>query len=473
MRDLRELEALVRDPDSRPHFKEAVLAYQAGALRAAVVETWVAVAVDLTNKIRYLADTGDGNAVQAVAGLDDAITRGKILEVQSFERSILDECLTKYELLTFREHTELTRLVTDRHLCAHPAYTQSGVVFSPSAECVRGHLAAAVDCSLSQPPMSGKQLIQNLQAVIDSRSWPEKPAILEFVRQSFLRARPAIKANLVRLCAKCVVQPPDDAMLDHVSPAVARERYHQLLVAVEQLEPDLLSESLGRVVVNWEAGGRLDDVHLRGIVGWLGCFSSLWHAVDPTLEARMVALLNSSDPRDLFEGGVFSGREPVQEAVNSAYRAALNEAVQDYSLLESLVAEAADARRFIPRILEALRESFSYREAERRLELVLRVADSFTVENLKLLSQIAPANPQIYEANRCANLMIQIYDETKSVSGAATVWQDLAKALQESYSAAGGHGRFSFRQLMQHVGVDPTDVALSDKNEDEGEAAHD
>lgn len=78
MRDLRELEALVRDPDSRPHFKEAVLAYQAGALRAAVVETWVAVAVDLTNKIRYLADTGDGNAVQAVAGLDDAITRGKM-----------------------------------------------------------------------------------------------------------------------------------------------------------------------------------------------------------------------------------------------------------------------------------------------------------------------------------------------------------------------------------------------------------
>lgn len=69
--------------------------------------------------------------------------------------------------------------------------------------------------------------------------------------------------------------------------------------------------------------------------------------------------------------------------------------------------------------------------------------------------------------------MIQIYDETKSVSGAATVWQDLAKALQESYSAAGGHGGFSFRQLMQHVGVDPTDVALSDKNEDEGEAAHD
>ena len=73
MRDLSTLEAMVRDPDSRPHFHEAVLAFLSGAYRAAVVETWMAVAVDLTNKIRYLAESGDSSAKAAVNSLEIAI----------------------------------------------------------------------------------------------------------------------------------------------------------------------------------------------------------------------------------------------------------------------------------------------------------------------------------------------------------------------------------------------------------------
>jgi hypothetical protein len=99
MRDLADLGAQVRDPDSRPHFDEAVRAFQAGALRAAVVEVWVAVSLDLTNKIRHLAETGDGVAASAIKALDAAVASRDVPAMQAFERTILDECEQTFELM--------------------------------------------------------------------------------------------------------------------------------------------------------------------------------------------------------------------------------------------------------------------------------------------------------------------------------------------------------------------------------------
>lgn len=60
LKDLEQLQHEVIDLRTRLLVKEVVKAYEAGALRAATVSLWIAVVADLTNKIRYLADSGDG-----------------------------------------------------------------------------------------------------------------------------------------------------------------------------------------------------------------------------------------------------------------------------------------------------------------------------------------------------------------------------------------------------------------------------
>ena len=64
--DLDELVLLCRNQDSRELIREAVLCYKAGAFRSAIVNTWIAVAFDLVEKLRELALGGDKQAEQEV-----------------------------------------------------------------------------------------------------------------------------------------------------------------------------------------------------------------------------------------------------------------------------------------------------------------------------------------------------------------------------------------------------------------------
>ena len=62
MRSTEDLLNQVRESASRAQLTEAVRAYQAGAFRAAIISTWVTVALDLVSKIREIAETGDRSA---------------------------------------------------------------------------------------------------------------------------------------------------------------------------------------------------------------------------------------------------------------------------------------------------------------------------------------------------------------------------------------------------------------------------
>lgn len=462
MRDLRELEGLVRDPDSRPHFREAVLAYQAGALRAAVVETWVAVVVDLTNKVRHLAETGDGIAKKAIGKVDAAILENSVADIQSFERGLLEQCAVEFELLSQREHEELSRLQSDRHLCAHPGFVQTGGVFSPSAELARGHLSAAIDCALSQPPASGRRLIEELQSVIDSRSWPEPDQAPSFIRKTFFdRVRPAIKANIVSLSIKCAARMPDEADLRVVDPETARRRYHEVLATVEQSDPTLLSETFSRVMSNWATSGQLSDGRLIDMIGHLGSFPALWGCVEENVLSRMHALLANSDSDYLLDRGLFNGSAPSHNEIGDAYEKALGKAASDPDRLQRLVSSGNPVDPLlVPPVLDALRAAPSYRSAETRLSLVVKAASALRTEDLERLAEIVPANPQIYEAIRCPSMLLQLHQETKHLPGANEVWHAMAKKLQECVDDAWDQAdSFHYKALIRATKPDATEAA--------------
>src|SRR3954471_15881955 len=110
MRDLDELVNSVRDPDSRDHLAEAVRAYVAGAYRAAVISTWVTVALDIVSKLRELADAQDAEAKKFLAELDAAIAGNDLRKLTEIEANLLKVCRETFEILTAREQEELGRL---------------------------------------------------------------------------------------------------------------------------------------------------------------------------------------------------------------------------------------------------------------------------------------------------------------------------------------------------------------------------
>lgn len=121
MHALEDLYNEVRDPATKPRVPEAIDAYNAGAFRSAIISTWVAVSLDLVAKIRELADQGDSAAVAWRDTLDAAITASNKQQLQKIEADLLDDAKTQFSFINEREHIELSRLLDDRHVCAHPA----------------------------------------------------------------------------------------------------------------------------------------------------------------------------------------------------------------------------------------------------------------------------------------------------------------------------------------------------------------
>ena len=68
---------------------------------------WIAVVADLTSKIRYLAESGDGKAAEVVSRLDEALANQTVSKVQDYERKILNIAEKELEIILPREKRSL------------------------------------------------------------------------------------------------------------------------------------------------------------------------------------------------------------------------------------------------------------------------------------------------------------------------------------------------------------------------------
>ena len=98
--DLDILVTRIREPRSRTYFLDAVKAYKAGALRAALSSTWVAVVYDLIMKYRELSASGDGAATQFIASWDAATNNHNVKKLLDLETEIIEDAATKTQLLS-------------------------------------------------------------------------------------------------------------------------------------------------------------------------------------------------------------------------------------------------------------------------------------------------------------------------------------------------------------------------------------
>ena len=180
--DLDELVLSCRTEQAKTYIQEAVGSYRAGAYRACIVATWVAVIFDLVEKVRDLALGGDAEArtmIEKYERWHEQIEDGNpdaIRHSLDFERTLIDVAQTKFEFFEPQQVLELRRLREDRNRCAHPSYQRLDTPYRPSAELARLHLRNAVAFVLSQPPVQGKAAINALVSTVASDFFPREKA---------------------------------------------------------------------------------------------------------------------------------------------------------------------------------------------------------------------------------------------------------------------------------------------------------
>lgn len=173
--DLDELVLTCADPRSKIYIRESVQCYKSGAYRASIVACWVAVAFDLVDKIRELSVLGDPGAKAEIEKLDKIREANNFPGALSFEKSLPELALNKFQFISPIEKDNLTRLIDDRNRCAHPSFVSNAEVFEASAELARLHIYNSVKSILSQPAVQGKYALDRVLAEMKTNYFPSRP----------------------------------------------------------------------------------------------------------------------------------------------------------------------------------------------------------------------------------------------------------------------------------------------------------
>ena len=177
---------------------EAISAYRGGALRAAIVSTWIAVAYDIIAKARELAAQGEAAPKAFVQDLDSAMANRDIKKMQTIESDLLK--IANDQLQLFAPH-ELDACEQQRPQPVCPSGIYLGwraVPADPGAGAV-SHCSRAP--ALAGPcSFTGEKRNQRFDADVVSPSFPTNcDDIGTYIRAKYLdRAKDVLVTNLIK-----------------------------------------------------------------------------------------------------------------------------------------------------------------------------------------------------------------------------------------------------------------------------------
>ena len=290
--DLDEMTLRCRGEEARRHLQEAVSCYRAGAYRACIVMTWIAVVYDIVDKLRELKISGDAKATALYnkhVAIQDAVRRGDpdaLKQSQSFERTILIRVTEDCEFLTRQELHDLERLYEDRHRCAHPSMNDPEESYCPTAEQARLHLRNSVHHILQQAPAQGTAAIEAVMAAVASQYFP---TTLEDARRQLV-AGPLAKPRpkLVRE----VMQRLIDSMFNPEVNAPQRRRFAAAINAIHNMHP-----VQWELVIHGYANARmlaLLDAQFMGAVAFIALVHDVWRLTKPALQEKIQAFIRAN-----------------------------------------------------------------------------------------------------------------------------------------------------------------------------------
>ncbi len=236
----------VRDRQSRQLIAEAIVAYRGGALRSALMSTWIAVAYDIFAKVRELSSQGERLPQEFIKELDSAIQSNNIKKQMKIEAQLLTKANKDFQLFAPHEYKALERLQRDRHLCAHPALVLDDEPYQPSPELVRAHIVHALQYLLIHAPLQGKSAIARFEADLLSASFPTTADdINSFLRTRYLdRAKDVLVVNLI----KAVFSAPFGS--EHATYAGKTGILSMVLHEIEDVKPEIYKSEMSSYVAD-------------------------------------------------------------------------------------------------------------------------------------------------------------------------------------------------------------------------------
>jgi hypothetical protein len=376
--DLDELILRCRDDRAKAYIQEAVASYRAGAFRAAVVATWIAVCFDVIEKLHELALAGDKEAEHQVTELEKIRKSGDLVQALRFERDLLVLIRDKFELISPLEYIDLERLQADRNRCAHPSIVSDGQPYSPSAELARLHIRTAITSVLQHPPAQGKFALDRLVQDVSSDYFPAnvKDATAFLSSGPLRKARESLVRNFLVILGKSYFADNKKSSRRLVAAIVAAATLHPTVYRAT------FTEKLSPIFRH------IPDDQLGRALFFLHDFSDSWQFLETDMQQRMSNYV-SAIPRESFSHIQFAlDITALVPFAEERIRRATREDLQD-QLYFTLPRQIGD--RFIDLYLE----SKSYEQANTWAKELMSNAGEFSDSHIRRLIENIAANGEL------------------------------------------------------------------------------
>ncbi len=292
MENLADIEALAlkcHSEESKSYISEAMQCYKAGAYRAAIVNTWIAVVYDLIDKIRELKLAGSNPAEELYQQYEkylDQLEQGNSQGIKSaieFERNIVDLCRAKLQFFDPSQYTDLQRLQQDRHRSAHPSFQKAGVPYRPSAEQARLHIRNAVVHVLSMPPVQGKEALAELKTLVNSQYFPTEvdKAVEQFKGSALKRPTSALITGFI-----------DQLFFSYINDD--RTISYKTLIAMKalfEMHPDIVEQRLSKLL-NGQCH-KISDENFYMFVSLVSSIKPTWYWLETPAKDKIISYLTN------------------------------------------------------------------------------------------------------------------------------------------------------------------------------------
>ena len=300
--DLDELLEGVRNDRSQEYISEAIRTYRAGAYRSAIIATWVAVCIDIIDKIRELSAEKDGKAKNLETELD-GLKDKPIDYFLRYENSLLENAENNLNIISNNESRLLQRIKEDRNFCAHPDFLDNSQGEQITAEGARAHIVNACNALLHHAPIKGRVLIERVVSLVDEKSFSTNAEKAQSVLESeyYLgRAQKIVFRNLTIVFIKTIFQ------VDALSYDKGM-RIFAALQAISNLDSNTYKRALKdqlNLVLSTAPDNKLRRIFL---------LPQLWSYIDNPIKQKIMGLIPSLSADDIINYRIYIFTESISE----------------------------------------------------------------------------------------------------------------------------------------------------------------
>lgn len=418
--DIDSLFLEVRDHESKRLINEAMTAYRGGAFRAAIISTWITVAYDIFSKGRELKSQGDAAASKFIDEVDSAIENRDIIKMQKIESTLLTVANSELLLFAPHEHEAFSRLQSDRHLCAHPAFVVDDELYRPSPELVRTHISHSLKYLLIHAPLQGKSALTRFQSDILSVSFPvSEVEIDKFIRTRYLdRAKDVLTTNLIKWIFKVIYGPDRNEF---------KNKDFQLITSLKVIsftKIDIYESTVPSFAkTQFES---LDDPSILHAVKLFESDARIWDWLSDASQIRIKRLLQSSTIDDLIATKSLNALSIPQLA--ESFISKINSLEDD----DKISVISKNPSKILSNIaIELFGKSRSWRSAEERgRSLIITHARFFTDQDIKNILELSIENDQILYSSAMPSVLESVFDASHHLLPATKVyWREFTDNL--------------------------------------------